>query len=192
MEIWKDVKGYEEIYQVSNLGNIRSLERITIFESENQHKKYKANRHIKCKMKKPTVNKCGYYQTVLNKNGKKRNVLVHRLVAEAFLPNLYNKPTINHIDGNKLNNRLDNLEWATYPEQQLHVNHILGKKSIISKQCREKRAEQLRKKVKRSDGKIYNSIREASKDSNVHSGNIVRCCKGVLNKTGGYSWEYVL
>lgn len=191
METWKDVKGYEGIYQVSNLGNIRSLERITIFESENQHKKYKANRHIKCKMKKPTVNKCGYYQTVLYKNGKKRNVLVHRLVAEAFLPNLNNKPTINHIDGNKLNNKLDNLEWATYPEQLIHVNSVLGKKSIISKQCREKRAEQLRKKVKRSDGKIYNSIREASKDSNVHSGNIVRCCKGILNKTGGYSWEYV-
>ena len=191
MEIWKEVKGYEGLYQVSNLGNIRSLERITIFESENQHKKYKANRHIKCKMKKPTVNKCGYYKTVLYKNGKKINVLVHRLVAEAFLPNLNNKPTINHIDGNKLNNKLDNLEWATYPEQQLHVNHILGKKSIISKQCREKSAEQLRKKVKRSDGKIYNSIREASKDSNAHSGNIVRCCKGILNKTGGYSWEYV-
>lgn len=191
MELWKDIKGYEGIYQVSNLGNIRSLERITIFESENQHKKYKANRQIKCKIKKPTVNKCGYYQTVLYKKGRKRNVLVHRIVAETFLPNLNNKPTINHIDGNKLNNKLDNLEWATYTEQLIHVNHILGKKSIISKQCREKRAEQLRKKVKRSDGKIYNSIREASKDSNVHSGNIVRCCKGILNKTGGYSWEYI-
>ena len=191
MELWKDIKGYEGIYQISNLGNIRSLERITILESENQHKKYKANRHIKCKIKKPTVNKCGYYQTVLYKKGKKRNVLVHRLVAEAFLPNLNNKPTINHIDGNKLNNKLDNLEWATYTEQLIHVNSFLGKKSVISEKCREKRAIQLRKQVKRSDGKVYNSIAKASKDNNTYSSAIVRCCQGKLKSTGGYSWEYV-
>lgn len=191
MEIWKDVKGYEGIYQVSNLGNIKRLERISNFKSVNQHKEYKTTRKIKERLKKQTINQCGYYQTTLYKDSNRKNVLVHRLVAQAFIPNPENKPTVNHIDGNRTNNNINNLEWATYPEQQLHVNHILGKKSIISKQCREKRAEQLRKKVKRSDGKIYKSIREASKDSNVHSGNIVRCCKGILNKTGGYSWEYV-
>jgi hypothetical protein len=191
MEIWIDVVGYEGLYQVSNLGNVKGLERLSKYNSRNNYKEYNTNRKVKEKLKKLSINKVGYCQTLLYKDGKKKNVLVHRLVAQAFIPNPKNKPTVNHIDGNRTNNNIDNLEWATYPEQQLHVNHILGKKSIISKQCREKRAEQLRKKVKRSDGKIYNSIREASKDSNAHGGNIVRCCKGTLNHAGGYSWEYV-
>lgn len=191
MEEWRDVKGYEGVYQVSNLGNIKRLERISNFNSINQYKEYKVNRNIKERIKKVTKNQCGYYQTVLYKEGKKKNALVHRIVAEAFLPNIENKRTVNHIDGNKLNNNVNNLEWATYSEQLIHLNNVLGKKSVISKKCRDKSSEKLRRKVKRSDGKIYNSVIEASKDSNVHSGNIVRCCKGILNKTGGYSWEYV-
>ena len=169
MEIWKDVKDYEGLYQVSNLGSLKS------------NKGYK----------KASVNQDGYYQTTLYKNGKKRNVLVHRIVAEAFLPNLNNKPTVNHKDGNKLNNKLDNLEWATNKEQTNHSINVLGNKSVISDKCRKRQKELHQRKVRRSDGVIFNSIKEASMGNDLVRRHISEVCKGKRKSTGGYSWEYV-
>lgn len=109
-EVWRDIKGYEGYYQISNFGKVKSLKRIV---------KYKDGRTFKYKTKylKPTKDTRGYLGVGLNKNGNVKHFRVHRLVAETFL----GKPkvrlmSVNHIDGIKTNNILDNLEWVTYSE----------------------------------------------------------------------------
>lgn len=104
-EIWKDIKGYEGLYQISNLGRVKSLKRMI--------KKRKCEEITKI----PSITNKGYYRLPLCKYGKIKYFHIHRLVAETFIPNLENKPTVDHIDRNKLNNVVSNLRWATYNEQ---------------------------------------------------------------------------
>ena len=100
-EIWKDVKNYEELYQVSNLGNVKSKERILL----KSNGKVCSNILKKEKILKKNIRQ-GYYAVKLYKNGNAKNIPIHRLVAETFIINLENKPCINHKDGNKLNNNI--------------------------------------------------------------------------------------
>lgn len=112
-EIWKDIKDYEGLYQVSNLGNVRSLER--------KVKINKGYRIVKNKILKLGIRN-NYYVISLNKNNKRKSFQVHRLVAEAFIDNLDNKPIINHKNFNKLDNNVNNLEWCTQKE---NVNYSI-------------------------------------------------------------------
>lgn len=105
-EIWKPITNYEFLYEVSNLGNIKSLF-------------YKTTR--KERILKPYANSKGYNQVRLCSNGKNTKYLVHRLVAFAFINNIENKPQINHINGVKNDNNINNLEWATGSENQKHA-----------------------------------------------------------------------
>lgn len=109
-EIFKDIKGYEGLYQVSNYGNVKSLKNNII--------------------KKPSKLPKGYLQMRLSKNGKCKYISIHRLVAQAFIPNPQFKPCVNHKDCNPQNNCVDNLEWCTYKENNSYKNHHL--KSNIS------------------------------------------------------------
>lgn len=102
-EIWRDIDGYEGLYQVSNFGRVKSFHR-----SEEL-------------ILTPAYDKDGYYVLVLKRNGSKQNVKVHRLVATAFIPNPDGKPQVNHIDGNPQNNHVDNLEWVTGHENMQHA-----------------------------------------------------------------------
>lgn len=154
-EIWKDVIGYEGIYKVSNFGKIKSLSR------------KKQNRHFFITTKEMLLSPCnrgGYLRVVLQKNLSKRFVSVHRVVAEAFIPNPYNKETVNHIDANKVNNSVENLEWATTLENVRHARSMgLFPKMIISKRHREILKESVAKKViDNSTGVVYETIIEAS------------------------------
>jgi hypothetical protein len=109
-EIWKDIQGYEGLYQVSNLGRVKSME-MMLFRGKGYYKK-------PIKIRKLTHGKNGYYSVVLM---TKKRFYVHRLVAKAFLQNENNYPCINHIDGNKLNNVVTNLEWANYSQNSKHA-----------------------------------------------------------------------
>lgn len=117
-EIWKDVAGYEGIYQVSNFGCVRSCERVVYSTRKNSPSPYRVEKE---NVKKPIITNSGYYRICLQKCGNREWISVHRLVAQTFIPNPENKPQVNHIDGNRLNNRVDNLEWATMSENVLHA-----------------------------------------------------------------------
>lgn len=117
MEMWKDIEGFEGLYQVSNLGRVKSLSRKcgTCYKKES--------------IRKLSNSKDGYLKIRLVGKGKDITTRVHRLVATAFIPNLNNKDTVNHIDGNKHNNAVSNLEWATRTEQLKHAYRLGLKKS---------------------------------------------------------------
>lgn len=122
LEIWKDIEGFEGIYQVSNFGNIKSLARY-----RSQLSATAPFIWIKERILKPRINKYGYGSVYLFNNNIKKFYFIHTLVILAFVPNLKGKKHVNHIDGIKLNNRADNLEWCTDSENQLHRYRILKK-----------------------------------------------------------------
>ncbi len=111
-EIWKDVVGFESIYMVSSLGKIKSMPK-QINNGKNIY-------FSKEKIKKQTIDKHGYSRITLTKNNKGKRFLLHRLIAESFIPNIFNKKIVNHIDSNPKNNSLQNLEWVNIRENSCH------------------------------------------------------------------------
>lgn len=119
-EYWADIEGYEGIYQVSNLGNVKSFSRVV-------PRKNGKKRVIKGRELTPTLHKKGYYYVRLGAKGNQKHFYIHRLVATAFIPNPHNKPQVNHINGNKADNNVRNLEWMTAQENITHAfNEGLG------------------------------------------------------------------
>ena len=116
-EIWKDVVGFEGLYKVSNLGNVKSVDRYFCG-------KLNSKRFQKGKIMTAQKNRKGYFAVILHKNGIAHHFLIHRLVAISFIENRLNKEQVNHIDRNKLNNSAENLEWVT---RQENVEHALSK-----------------------------------------------------------------
>lgn len=113
LEVWKDITGYEKLYEVSNYGGIRSKDRT--YTDKRGFKRKKTGRTLKNRSKKY------YYTVMLYKDGSRKAEYLHRLIAAAFLPKVTGKDFINHLDGNKLNNHVDNLEWCTIKENNLHA-----------------------------------------------------------------------
>lgn len=132
-EIWKDIKGYEGIYQVSNLGRVKALEE-TWYSGRNGYIKKTKPEHI---MKYRLAKNTGYCLLKLTKEGKEKHVLVHRLVAETFILNPNKLPEVNHIDGNKENNCVENLEWVTAKE---NISHATRNKLRVIDGCNNWRA----------------------------------------------------
>lgn len=116
IELWKDIDGYEGIYQVSNLGRVKSLDRTLLGKNSIEYK-------VKGKIRKISCIGKGYQKIQLSKEGNSKNFLIHRLVAQAFIPNPENLPIVNHIDGNKTNNHIGNLEWVSSSK---NINHAIS------------------------------------------------------------------
>ena len=169
-EIWKDIPGYAGLYQISNLGRIKSFRRSTKFHKVEEY------------ILKPSVANNGYCQVTLYDNGKRKKFLVHRLVATAFIDNPYNLPQINHKDENRLNNSAENLEWCT----PLY-NNCYGTAKLRAVDKMSKPVAQYT-----TDGKliaVYRSARIAAELLGFTQRHIQHCC----NNGGigfGYYWEY--
>lgn len=127
-EIWKPIPGYERIYEVSSYGNVKSLDR-EITNSIGTTRLYVG------KVLKKSKDRYGYSICKLFKNSKGKNHTIHRLVAIAFIENIDNKPIVNHIDGNKLNNHVSNLEWCTNSENDLHAFSLGLRSTLKGEKC---------------------------------------------------------
>lgn len=153
-EIWKDIVGYEGVYQVSNFGNILSLN---------------YNHTKKMKILKPSIDGCGYKIVSLFSNKRKTTKTIHRLVAIAFIPNPLNKPEVNHINGIKSDNNLSNLEWLTISENCKHKYKIglqlPNIKSVIDTKS----------------GFVYKSLTEAAICNKLCIGNLSKMLNGKVN-----------
>lgn len=179
-EIWKDVDGYGGFYEVSNLGRVRSKERITEIQPYC---------HI---VRKPRILKAQfngtYYRVVMSVDGKSRQVLIHRLVAETFIPNPKGLPQVNHKDENGKNNHVNNLEWCTLQYNQSYGTKCL-RHSLFMVQSAGRAVTQYT-----LDGvpiASYRSIMEASKKTGVYYSAIREVCiKGKSKTAGGYVWRY--
>lgn len=128
MEIWKDVIGYEGLYQVSTNGNVKALSK-----NVSWGKNYCSSRFWPEVIKRQTKTKKGYYSVIITKENEALNVRVHRLVARAFIPNPENKPQVNHKNGIKTDNRVENLEWSTNLENSIHSWNILRREHLFGK-----------------------------------------------------------
>lgn len=189
-EMWKDIKNYEGLYQVSNLGRVRSIDRIITLK----HKSGKLmNVLTKGKVIAATDNGHGYLITGLSKNNKRKNYYVHRLVAETFIENINNKKEVNHKNGDKNNNNVENLEWVTPKENQIHSSKVLNTKYNLT--GLNKSREKQKVKVDMFDLnnnfiKSFNSISEASREVKISPSVICGCCKGIYKTGGGFVWKY--
>lgn len=171
----KDVLGYEGLYQVDELGNV-----------------YLARNGRKLK---PSDNGIGYLQISLTKEGKRSNFLVHRLIAIAFIPNPERKRTVNHKDGDKRNNNVNNLEWMTYKENIGHLINVLGfdphqtnKDKIGALNWNSKKVNQYT-----LDGvfiRSFGSTTEATRITGIDCSTIQKVCANKRYSAGKYLWKY--
>lgn len=180
MEEWRDIDGYVGYYQVSNKGRVRSLDR-TINTSE----RFGGIRKISGKILACSKVE-GYPAVSLCKNGSENKEFVHRLVAKAFIPNPDNKPEVNHIDANRANDSVENLEWVTHLENMQHSER-LGLRTVNIKDA----IDATKRPVIRSDGKTFESLADAGRALGYSNGKEVnKVLSGNRKHINGYTFKY--
>ena len=173
-EEWRDIKGYEGLYQISNLGNVRSLD----------YRRKGISRELK-----PSILREGYLYVFF----KGKHFRIHRLVAEAFIPNTENKSQVNHIDGNKMNNNVNNLEWCTSSENNKHAyTSGLKRRFWLNKKGAEHPGY---KKVVQYDKdmnfiKVWDSMSDIKREINIPISCVSKCCRGIQKNACGYVWKF--
>jgi hypothetical protein len=170
VEEWRSVKGYEGSYQVSNLGRIRSVDRVSV-------NKFGWERRLKGAILKQVVSQSGYYRVSLSCGNRIVNKTVHKLIAEAFIENIDNKSQVNHIDSNKLNNQINNLEWCTQSENTQHSVMSMTFSNSKPVKCT-------------TDGKVFKTIQSAANFYNTHSRSISEVLKGRWKQLNGRNFVY--
>lgn len=191
-EVWVDIEGYEGLYQVSDLGRVKSLERL----AKIWNGKRRAPEHI---IQQETINN-GYKRVTLCRENNRKRFLVHRLVAFAFIENTDNKPCVDHINGHSDDNRAINLRWASHSENSnnpVTTKRMKDKARKVPAATREKAYDKNRKKVVQIDPKTkdmlmtFGSIREASEATGISDASISYACTGKRKTGGGYIWKFV-
>lgn len=174
-EIWKDIEGYEGIYQISNLAKIKR-----IAPYSNQYNiKWKSNKILNTKIQ----DQHDYCIVILSKNNKRHCFRVHRLVAQTFIPNPENKPQVNHIDGNKSNNKVSNLEWCTCSENLYHSYRTLHRKSAVAKRI-------MQYDLNHTFIKLWESSLQIEKELHINHSNIIQCCNNKRKTANNFIWRY--
>lgn len=158
-EIFRPIKGYEGLYEISNLGRVKNVNRNKILAQKK--------------------NRCGYMRVNLSKDHRVSTKVVHRLVADAFIPNIQNKPQVNHINEDKTDNRAENLEWVTAKE---NVNH-----GTRNTRMRLKKSKPI---ICIDTGLRYSSIRGAAREIGISESTIVSALTGKCKTAAGYHWKY--
>lgn len=169
-EIWKDIADYEGLYQVSNLGRVKTVAHWQIYTNGHRH-------FHKEKIHTPGVSRTGYLSVRLGSKGREAGV--HRFVAETFIPRIPGKNDVNHIDGDKSNNRASNLEWVDRKENMWHCRNVLKKetgKKKVPVLCVE-------------TGEIFSTVTEASAIKKVSLSHLSQVINGKRNVTGGLHWK---
>ena len=182
----KPVVGYEGYYEVDQFGRVFSLDRSVVVVEESRS----YTKHLKGKQIKQAMHGKGYKVVTLTKDGKMTNLYVHRIVAEAFLPNPDNLPMVNHKDEDKANNFLENLEWCTAAYNRTYGNAIERHAKTLRGRESGKRTPVIQKYA---DGKFsnrYDFISEAALSVNGAVGAISAVCKGKRKLAYGFRWEY--
>ncbi len=160
--MWKPILGYENHFEISDGGIIRRLSNLKIL--------------------KPHVTNRGYLRIALCVNKVSKKYTVHRLVALSFIPNPKNKEYVNHIDGDKLNNCVNNLEWATHNENETHAfnNNLKQRKTVVQYDMNNNKLNE------------FTSAYAASLSTKIARSSIFECCNGKLNTAGNYIWKFNL
>lgn len=165
MEVYKDIKGYEGLYQISNLGNVKSL------------------KTGKEKIMKPFLQRKGYYLIEIRKDNVSKTFAVHRLVAETFISNPDNLPQVNHINENKTDNRVENLEWCS-----VGYNNNYGTRNKRISEKKKKEVFQFDKNMILL--RTWESIKLIQEELGFDNTCISRCCNKQVKSSYGYIWRY--
>ncbi|MDT0703930.1 NUMOD4 domain-containing protein [Mammaliicoccus sciuri] len=171
-EIWKDIPGYENFYQVSTFGRVRSFKR------------------KKPKILKPALNRCGYLYVALSDSISRKKITIHRLVALTFIDNPLNKQQVNHIDEIKTNNNISNLEWVTPKENMNYgtrTERMIKSRETSPKWLKEQTIPVVAINIKTGERSYYKSMMEAERNG-FHSGHISDCVRGIKRSHKGYKW----
>ena len=195
-EIWKDVVNFKGYYIVSNIGNVKSVDRYV----EGKNRSLRFQKGISMNIQE---NKKGYLVVILHKHGLHYQKLVHRLVAEAFIENPYDLPQVNHKDANKHNNCVENLEWITNYDNMQHAIEHNCFHDFTDKQLNAVKNNLEFANIKRripvakcdNDWNIidkYESIISAAKINNLSDSHIAQCCNGKRKSCGGYKWKRIM
>ena len=187
-EIWKWIDGYENMYQVSNLGRVRSVDRYVYCEvSPNKLQ------HIYGKVLKQGTNHKGYPIVYLSKDGKQKTITVHRLVALTFIENPLNLPQVNHIDGDKTNNNVSNLEWCDNSYNQIHAHKtgLFPKYEDTVGWGRPARPVAMLDFDTKEVLRTFETLASVQRETGINQFNVRSVCLGLRNHAGGYDWKLI-